>query len=66
MTHSGKTQYQATSLETEPETDFHIFVRGVDRYLGGGRGAAAVCFGWGLVATPRTLGQGKRLTKFVF
>jgi hypothetical protein len=32
----GKTQYQATSLETEPETDFHIFVRGVDKYLGGG------------------------------
>ena len=60
----GKTQYQlATSLETEPETDFHIFVLGVDRYLGG---AAAACFGWGLVATPRTLGHGKCLTKFVF
>jgi hypothetical protein len=24
----GKTQYQDTSLETEPETDFHIFVWG--------------------------------------
>jgi hypothetical protein len=45
----GKTQYQATSLATEPETDFHIFVRGVDKYLEGG---AAACFGRGLVATP--------------
>jgi hypothetical protein len=30
------------------ETDFHIFVRGVDKYLGG----AAACFGWGVVAKP--------------
>jgi hypothetical protein len=29
--------------------DFHIFVRGVDKYLGGG---AAACFRRGLVATP--------------
>ena len=33
------------------ETDFHIFVRGMDKYLGGGAGAAA-CFGRGVVATP--------------
>jgi hypothetical protein len=32
------------------ETDFHIFVRGVDKYLGGG--GAAACFGRGAVATP--------------
>ena len=31
-----------------PETDFHIFVRGVDKYLGG----AAACFGRGVMATP--------------
>ena len=48
----GKTHYQATSLETEPEMDFHIFVRGWIDIWGGG-GGAATCFGWGLVATPR-------------
>ena len=41
-----------SNLYTIPETDFHIFVRGVDKYLGGGGGAAA-CFGRGVVATPR-------------
>jgi hypothetical protein len=43
------------------ETDFHIFVRGVDKYLGG----AAASFGWGVVATPGKA-NGKSLTKFVF
>jgi hypothetical protein len=33
------------------QTDFHIFVRGVDKYLGGAHGAAG-CFGRGAVATP--------------
>jgi hypothetical protein len=37
----GKTQYQATSLETEPETDFHIFVRWINIW-GGGRGLSLV------------------------
>jgi hypothetical protein len=68
MTHSflgGKTQYQATSLETEPETDFHIFVRGhLDKYLGGGGGLLLALAGVSGGNTQN--GQGKILTKFVF
>jgi hypothetical protein len=66
MTHSflgGKTQYQATSLETEPETDFHIFVRGhLDKYLGGVLLLALA----GASGGNTRNGQGKSLTKFVF
>jgi hypothetical protein len=62
----GKTQYQATSLATEPETDFHIFVRGVNKYLGGGGGGGLLLLALAGAWWQRQLRQGKSLTKFVF
>jgi hypothetical protein len=59
----GKTHYKATSLETEPEMDFHIFVRGWIDIWGGGGGCCLLWLGPGGNAQK---GQGKSLTKFVF
>jgi hypothetical protein len=44
-----------------PETDFHIFIRGVDKYLRG-----CCCLLWPGHGGNAGKGQGKSLTKFVF
>jgi hypothetical protein len=51
------------------ETDFHIFVRGVDKYLGGGGDkylGGCCCLLWPGPCGNTRKGQGKSLTKFVF